>query len=76
MALLEIKMVDKKVKTTETKTADLNSEALQSKLVDLKKEQMNMRFQHTAGQLAKTHVIRKTRREVARVKTAISQVKK
>ena len=54
----------------------LTIEALQSKLVDLKKEQMNQRFQHAAGQLPKTHVIRQTRREVARVKTKINAVKK
>ena len=29
----------------------LTKEALESKLVDLKKEQMNNRFQHAAGQL-------------------------
>ena len=54
----------------------LTMEALQSKLVDLKKEQMNQRFQHAAGQLPKTHVIRQTRREVARVKTKINAAKK
>ncbi len=45
---------------------------LMTKLAGLKKEQMNMRFQLTTGQLPKTHVVRKTRREVARVKTQIS----
>ena len=53
----------------------LTKEALQSKLVDLKKEQMNQRFQHTAGQLPKTHVMRKTRREIARVKTKLNAAK-
>jgi len=50
----------------------LTKEALESKLVDLKKEQMNLRFQHEAGQLPKTHVLRKTRREIARVKTKLN----
>lgn len=53
----------------------LTMEALQSKLVNLKQEQMNQRFQHAAGQLPKTHVIRKTRREIARVKTKINAAK-
>ena len=53
----------------------LTKEALESKLVDLKKEQMNQRFQHEAGQLPKTHVIRKTRREIARVKTKLNAAK-
>ncbi|MCL1892368.1 MAG: 50S ribosomal protein L29 [Alphaproteobacteria bacterium] len=47
-------------------------EALKSRLTDLKKEAMEHRFQHAAGQLPKTHVIRKTRREIARTKTAIA----
>ncbi len=54
----------------------LTVEALQSKLVDLKKEQMNQRFQHAAGQMPKTHVMRQTRREIARVKTKLNAEKK
>ena len=54
------------------KTESLAQEALESKLVDLKKEQMNQRFQLAAGQMPKTHVMRKTRREIARVKTKLN----
>lgn len=54
----------------------LTVEALQSKLVDLKKEQMNQRFQHAAGQMPKTYVMRQTRREIARVKTKLNAEKK
>ena len=64
-------MAEKKVSKTTEKEA-LTKEALQSKLVDLKKNQMNQRFQHAAGQLPKTHVLRKTRREIARVKTKLN----
>ena len=67
------KKVSKTVKTTEKEA--LTREALQSKLVDLKKEQMNQRFQLAAGQLPKTHVLRKTRREIARVKTKLNAAK-
>ncbi|MDW2974667.1 MAG: 50S ribosomal protein L29 [Alphaproteobacteria bacterium] len=63
-------MAEKKVET------ELTMEALESKLVDLKKEQMNQRFQHAAGQMAKTHVMRQTRREIARVKTKLNAAKK
>ena len=68
-------MAEKKVKKTAEKDA-LTKEALQSKLVDLKKEQMNQRFQLAAGQLPKTHVLRKTRRKIARVKTKLNASKK
>ena len=54
----------------------LTVEALESKLVDLKKEQMNQRFQHAAGQMPKTQVMRQTRREIARVKTKLNAAKK
>ena len=63
-------MAEKKVKNE-----SLTTEALESKLVDLKKEQMNQRFQHAAGQMPKTHVMRQTRREIARVKTKLRAAK-
>ncbi|MBP5794992.1 MAG: 50S ribosomal protein L29 [Alphaproteobacteria bacterium] len=59
-----------------TKKESLTIEALESKLVDLKKEQMNQRFQLAAGQLSKPHVLRKTRRKIARVKTKLNASKK
>ena len=58
------------------KTESLTTQALESKLVDLKKEQMNQRFQLAAGQMPKTHVMRQTRREIARVKTKLNAAKK
>ena len=64
-------MAEKKVKNE-----SLTTEALESKLADLKKEQMNQRFQHAAGQMPKTHVMRQTRREIARVKTELNASKK
>jgi large subunit ribosomal protein L29 len=45
---------------------------LNKMLLDLKKEQVNQRFQKTAGQLEKMDVIRKTRRDIARINTQIS----
>ena len=67
-------MAEKKVKNTAEKDA-LTKDALHSRLVDLKKEQMNQRFQLAAGQLPKTHVLRKNRREIARVKTKLNAAK-
>ena len=63
-------MAEKKVKSE-----SLTQQALESKLVDLKKEQMNQRFQLAAGQMPKTHVMRQTRREIARVKTKLNAAK-
>jgi large subunit ribosomal protein L29 len=41
-------------------------------LMDLKKDQMEMRFKHKGGQLDKTHEVRTVRRNVARVQTALN----
>ncbi len=57
----------------EIKKESLTTEALQSRLADLKRDAMNQRFAHAAGQLPKTDVIRKTRREIARVKTNLNK---
>ncbi len=51
-----------------TKTKD----ELVKALLDLKKDQMEMRFKHSGGQLDKTHEVRKMRREIARVQTALN----
>jgi large subunit ribosomal protein L29 len=42
-------------------------------LLQLRKEQMNLRFQKAAGQLANPNRWREVRKAVARVKTALSQ---
>lgn len=41
-------------------------------LLDARKEQMNLRFQRSGGQLEKTNQIRAVRRNIARIKTFIS----
>ena len=46
---------------------------LQAHLVDLRKEQFNLRMQRGTGQLAKSHEIGRVRREIARVKTLLGQ---
>lgn len=57
-----------KAEDLKTKTAD----ELKKLLMDLKKQQFNLRFQLTQGQLADTAKIRQARRDVARVKTFLA----
>lgn len=45
---------------------------LEKMLLDLRKEQFNLRFQRSGGQLENTSQMRKVRRDIARVKTFIS----
>jgi large subunit ribosomal protein L29 len=51
------------------KTAD----ELQKTLLEARKEQMNLRFQRSGGQLERTSEIRKNRRNIARIKTFMKQ---
>jgi large subunit ribosomal protein L29 len=48
-------------------------EELRSELVDLLKEQFNLRMQLATGQMARPHLIRGVRRNVARVKTILAE---
>ena len=50
-------------------------EELQAELLGLLREQFNLRMQQSSGQLAQTHLLREVRRNIARVKTVISQTK-
>jgi len=48
-------------------------EQLREQLVALKKEAFNLRFQQATGQLENTARMRAVRRDVARVKTVLTQ---
>jgi len=49
---------------------------LESRLVECKKEQINLRIQQSTGQLQNTSNMRKVRREVAQINTLITERKK
>ena len=59
------------IKATEirTKTPD----QLKDRLVELKKEQFNLRFQRASGQLENTARVRTVRREIAAIKTVLGE---
>jgi large subunit ribosomal protein L29 len=44
---------------------------LQAHLLDLRKEQFNLRMQKGTGQLNQTHQLRNVRREIAQIKTLL-----
>ena len=44
---------------------------LKEQLLDLKKEQFNLRFQKATGQLENTSRVREVRRDIARIKTVL-----
>ena len=61
------------------KTKDLRAmtiDELEAKLLENKKGQFNLRIQQSTGQLSNTAVIRKVRREIAKINTLIAERKK
>ncbi|NRA62458.1 MAG: 50S ribosomal protein L29 [Psychrobium sp.] len=48
-------------------------EELNETLLELLREQFNMRMQNSTGQLAQTHLLKNVRRDIARVKTILTQ---
>lgn len=52
---------------------DKSVEELQVTLVDLVKDQFGHRMQQSTGQLNQTHLLKAVRRDIARVKTALTE---
>ena len=47
----------------------LTPDQLNEELLNLKKEQFNLRFQKATGQIEKTHRVDQVRKDIARIKT-------
>ena len=58
-----------KASDVRTKTDD----ELKGQLVDLQKEQFNLRFQKASGQLENTARVRQVRRDIARIRTTLGE---
>lgn len=59
-----------------TKIADIRTKSadeLAAMLIDLRREQFNLRFQRATGQLEATGRIKTVRRDIARVKTILGE---
>jgi large subunit ribosomal protein L29 len=51
----------------------MSLDQLDTRVLELKKEQFNLRFQRATGQLANTARVREVRRDIARLKTVVTQ---
>ncbi len=51
----------------------MTPDQLQDELLNLKKEQFNLRFQRATGQLENTSRVREVRKDIARVRTLQNQ---
>ncbi|CDB24804.1 50S ribosomal protein L29 [Firmicutes bacterium CAG:552] len=52
---------------------DLQDAELNAKLAELKQELFNLRFSHATGQLTNPMQMKKCKRDIARIKTAIRE---
>ncbi|MFN3075715.1 MAG: 50S ribosomal protein L29 [Alphaproteobacteria bacterium] len=50
-----------------------SNDELAAQLLELKKEQFNLRFQKASGQLENTARVRVVRREIARIRTIVGE---
>lgn len=60
-----------------TKPADIRAKStdqLGAMLIDLRREQFNLRFQRATGQSEGTARVRAVRRDIARVKTILAEI--
>ena len=58
-----------------TELRELTKEDLKEKEKDLSQELFNLRFQKASGQMGNSAMIPKTRRDIARVKTVLNELK-
>lgn len=56
-----------------TELRSKTSDQLSERLVELKKEQFNLRFQRASGQLENTARVRQVRREIATIRTLLGE---
>ena len=59
-----------------TEINKMTVEELNAKLVELKKELFNLRFQHAINQLDNPHKMTEVKRDIARVMTVLQEMKK
>ena len=54
----------------------MDSEARKKELHELLREQFNLRMQNATGQMANTARLRQVRRDIARIRTVLSETKR
>jgi len=54
----------------------MSQEDLNKELIDLRREQFNLRMQRATGQLARPHEYGRVKKDIARVKTILGELRK
>ncbi len=52
---------------------DKSAEELNQQLLELREEQFKLRMRKATGQLGQTHLLKENQRDIARVKTVLTQ---
>ena len=52
---------------------DMTADDLNKQLLELREEQFKLRMAKAAGQLGQSHLLKQTKRDIARVKTILQQ---
>ena len=60
----------------EKNVSELDSAGLKAELLELRKEQFNLRMQRSTGQLANPSRFKAVRRQIARIKTRMVDIKR
>ena len=58
-----------------TELREKSVEQLNEQLLDLLRDQFNLRMQKATGQLTRSHLLSQVKRDIARVKTVLKQQK-
>jgi large subunit ribosomal protein L29 len=50
-----------------------SAEELKAELLKVREEQFRLRMQHSTGQLSQTHLLKEAQRNIARIKTVLTE---
>lgn len=53
-----------------------SKQELETQLIELRREQFNMRMQRAMGQFSQTHQVKRVRRDIARIKTVLGELQR
>ncbi len=62
-------------KLTAKDLREKDESALKEEILNIRKEQFNLRMQQGAGEVAKAHLFKNARRDIARAKTILAEKK-
>lgn len=53
-----------------------SKQELETQLIELRREQFNMRMQRAMGQFSQTHQVKRVRKDIARIKSVLGELQR